>query len=154
VKLNFFGNDGGGGSGGGAALGVIPYIKIPTATGGLGNGRVEWGVILPVSVDLPGEFDLGAMVQLDVRRTDDNDRATADIIHSVTLGHEIAGGVGAYVEYAGLASVSHDREYRGYFDAGLTFKVTGDVQMDAGVRVGLTRGADDLALFAGMSVRF
>lgn len=125
AKINFFGNEGDGPS-----LGIIPYLRIPTATDGLGSGYVEGGGILAFSTDLPAGFDLSAMVQLDVRRTGANDRYTADVVHSASVGHEIAGGVGAFVEYVGIASVSHDEEYRGYFNTGLTWKTSENVQLD------------------------
>jgi hypothetical protein len=32
---------------------VLPYIKLPTAQSGLGNGRVEGGLILPLSFSAP-----------------------------------------------------------------------------------------------------
>ena len=149
AKINFFGNEGDG-----PALGIIPYLRIPSATDGLGSGYVEGGGILAFSTDLPAGFDLSAMIQVDVRRTDGNDRYTADVVHSASVGHEIAGGVGAFVEYVGLASVSHDEEYRGYFNTGLTWKASENVQFDASVQIGLTRGANDLGLFAGMTMRF
>jgi len=37
-------------------MAVLPYLKFPTARSRLGNGKVEGGIILPVSVKLPGGF--------------------------------------------------------------------------------------------------
>ena len=34
------------------ALVLDPFLKLPTATGGLGNGAVEGGLVLPMSYDL------------------------------------------------------------------------------------------------------
>ena len=84
----------------------------------------------------------------------DDDRFVVDFVHTVTVGHTLCGDLNGYVEYAGFANLSHDEEYRGYFDAGLTYGLTADTQLDAGVRVGLTSAADDLGLFAGISLRF
>ena len=39
-------------------------------------------------------------------------------------------------------------------DGGLTLGLTDDLQLDAGVNVGLTRGADDVNPFLGLAVRF
>jgi hypothetical protein len=41
---------------GAVAAAVLPYIKLPTAQSGLGNGRVEGGLILPLSFSAPGGF--------------------------------------------------------------------------------------------------
>jgi hypothetical protein len=53
LKVNLWGDDGGQ-----TAFALLPYVKIPTATGGLGNGAVEGGMILPFAVSLPHDFDL------------------------------------------------------------------------------------------------
>src|ERR1019366_5505281 len=56
AKVNFWGNDGGE-----TAFGLITDLKLPTAAQGLGNGAVEGTILLPVSVELGGGWDLGAM---------------------------------------------------------------------------------------------
>ncbi|MBI2756729.1 MAG: transporter [Chloroflexi bacterium] len=152
LKVNLWGNDAF--WEGGTALAVMPYVTFPTASDGLGAGAMEGGVIVPFAAALPGGFDLGAMVQFDLARSAADDRYVVDLIHTVTMGHELIGDLAGYVEYAGFANLSHDEGYRGYFDAGLTYALTRDVQLDAGVRVGLTRAADDVGLFLGASVRF
>lgn len=50
LKLNLWGNDGGR-----TAAAVMPFVGVPTASGGVGSGGVEGGVVLPLSVALPGE---------------------------------------------------------------------------------------------------
>lgn len=152
LKVNLWGNDAF--EEGDTALAVMPYVTFPTASDGLGAGAMEGGVILPFAVSLPGGFDLGAMVQLDFARSAADDRYVVDLVHTVTVGHDLIGDLAGYVEYAGFANLNHDEGYRGYLDTGLTYALTRDVQLDAGVRVGLTRAADDLGVFVGVSLRF
>lgn len=149
LKVNLWGNDDGD-----TALAVMPYITFPTAADGLGASGVEGGIILPFAAALPGGFALGAMVQLDFAKSSDDSRYTADLVHTVTLGHALVGDLSGYIEYAGLANLSHEEKYRAYFDAGLTYGLSPDIQLDAGVRVGLTEATDDLGVFAGISLRF
>ena len=40
-----------------------------------------------------------------------------------------------------------------YFDTGVTHALSKDMQLDAGITVGLSRRADDLTVFAGLSFR-
>ncbi len=37
---------------------------------------------------------------------------------------------------------------------GLTYLITSDVQLDGGALIGLTRAADDLVVFTGITIRF
>lgn len=147
LKANLFGNDEPG-----PALALMPFVKLPTADEGLGNGNVEGGLIVPLAIPLAPGWNLGTMAELDFNRADG--RTAVDLVHTATLAHELTDDVGLYVEYAGFAALSGGDRYRGYFDAGLTLALSRDLQLDAGVRVGLTAAADDLGLFTGISVRF
>lgn len=44
--------------------------------------------------------------------------------------------------------------YEGLLSGGLTFLVNEDLQWDVGALYGLTRAADDLSVFAGVTVRY
>ena len=48
LKVNLWGNDGGT-----TAFAVMPFVKFPTNTAGLGNKQVEGGIIFPLAVRFP-----------------------------------------------------------------------------------------------------
>jgi hypothetical protein len=149
LKINLWGNDGGD-----TALAVMPFVTLPTGHGEVGAAACEGGVIVPLSIALPADFDLGLMAEFDFNRSRADNRYVVDFVHTATLSHSIIGELSGYVEYAGFANLNHDVGYRGYFDTGLTFKLTPDIQLDCGVRVGLTKAADDLGMFTGISWRY
>ena len=66
----------------------------------------------------------------------------------------IVGKLGGYVEFFSLVSAERGADWIGTVDAGLTYALTDDIQLDAGVNVGVTRAADDINLFFGISMRF
>ena len=45
-------------------------------------------------------------------------------------------------------------DFRGILGVGATYALTEDTVLDAGVNIGLTGDADDVNLFAGITVRF
>src|ERR1035441_8067099 len=47
------------------AVALLPYIKLPTAQSGLGNGKGEGGLILPISFGAPGGFTVIVMPEGD-----------------------------------------------------------------------------------------
>jgi len=132
----------------------MPFVKFPTASDRVGNDEFEGGLIAPLAVALPEGFSLGLMAEIDVNRSGDDKRYVLDFVHTATIAHELIGDLSGYLEYAGFANLNGDEDYRGYFDAGLTLAVTEDLQLDAGVRMGLTEAAEDLGVFAGISRRF
>lgn len=52
-----------------------------------------------------------------------------------------------------LASAERGSHWQATADFGLTYALTEDVQLDGGVNVGLTRAAEDVNPFLGLSVR-
>jgi hypothetical protein len=149
LKANLWGNDGGR-----SAFAVMPYVKVPTASDELGNDEWEGGVILPLSVALSEEWTMGMMAEFDFLRDGADDSYVVDFVHSVTVGRPIVGELGGYIEYAGFYNLNADEDYRGYFDAGVTYGLSENVQLDAGVRVGLTEAAEDFGVFSGIAWRY
>jgi hypothetical protein len=147
LKINFWGNDGGP-----SAFGLMPFIKWPTNQHGLGNRSVEGGLIVPYARTLPGGWDLGAMTELDVVRNDTDTGYTTEWVNTVTVGHELTGPAGFYVELASARAARGTD--RATFDFGLTYGLGKHVQFDLGANLGLTRAADDLTVFTGLSLRF
>jgi hypothetical protein len=149
LKINVWGNDGGM-----TAMAVMPYLKAPTNQDHLGNKNVEGGVILPVAVALPMGFDMAAMTQLDVLRDEGERNYHAESFNSATFGHKVIAELNIYVEFAARVDLRKGSRWQGYTDAGFTYGVTENIQMDIGVNVGVTRPAVDVNPFIGMSVRF
>ncbi len=149
LKVNLWGNDGGP-----TALGLMPYVKWPTARGQLGNGSVEGGLILPMAVELPYGWDAGGMAQFDLVRDATGPRYHLEFVQSVTFGHRIVGKLAGYVEFYSSFSAERGAAWVATADVGLTYSLTANLKIDAGVNFGVTRAADDLALFTGLSWRF
>jgi hypothetical protein len=149
LKMNFWGNDGGD-----TAFGVMPLVKFPTNQDELGNSAVEGGIIFPLAIGLPGDFGLGAMTEVDFVRNEKNSGYHEEFINSITVGHAIAGELSGYVEFFSAVSTERDAAWAGTFDFGFTYKPAPNVQLDAGLNIGLTRSADDLNPFIGISVRY
>lgn len=149
VKFNLWGNDDGD-----TAFALLPYVKLPTADDSVGNGRVEGGILLPLAIKLPAEFDLAVMAEFDVLRNPQNSRYVGDFLHSASLSREIVGPLAGFVEYVGQQRLSGAQPYRATLNAGLTYGVSDDLQLDGGVGYGLNDAADDLRLFTGLAIRF
>lgn len=149
LKLNLWGNDGGP-----TAFALMPFIKLPTGDHSLTNDHLEAGLIIPFAAELPAGFSLGLMAEFDLVRSEDNNSYELDFVHTAVLGRDIVGPLAAFIEYVGVAGTDPDLDYRATFNTGLTFALSPDAQLDAGVRLGLTDHAEDFAFFAGLSIRY
>ena len=149
LKINFWGNDGGD-----TAFAAMPFVKFPTSQDDLGNGAFEGGIIFPLAVALPREWGMGVMTQFDFTEDGDGSGYHPEFINTITFGHDIVGNLAGYVEFFSLVSTDRDSDWIGTFDLGLTYALTEDIQLDTGVNFGVTRSADDVNPFLGVSWRF
>lgn len=143
LKHNLWGNDGGT-----TALALMPFITLPSAKRGLGADGVEFGLIVPLSIKISDNIDLGLMTEIDALR--EGDRYRASYINSVTVGFGLTDQLGFYTELY----TEHDRNWIVTGDTGLTYSIGENAQIDAGANLGLTDAADDIGLFLGISRRF
>ena len=149
TKINLWGNDGGP-----TALAVMPFVKIPTARDGIGNGATEGGVIFPFAMELPCDWGLGAQLEVDHNQDSGSTDYHQELISTITVSHDIVGKLGGYVELFSNVSNENHSAWIATFDFGFTYAVTRDIQLDAGMNIGLTDAADDFNPFIGLSMRY
>lgn len=147
LKYNLFGNDGG------FAVGLLPHVKIPTAAEGLGNGKVEGGLMVNAGGELRDGFYLGGTLQLNGGKNEGSDDHRFEVVSSIAPYVRLVGGLWGYVEFYNEVATEHGSPWVATVDAGLTYLVTPDVQLDLGANVGVTDAADDLNPFLGVSAR-
>ncbi len=73
---------------------------------------------------------------------------------SASFGYEWTEKLGTYYEVAGRFNTGDSRGDIGVLGTGFTYKITKNVQLDAGINFGVTRAADRVNPFLGLSARF
>jgi hypothetical protein len=124
------------------AVAVLPYVKIPTNSGGVGNDSVEGGVIVPMQTQLIGGFDFAAMVELAMLRNAANDGHDGHWFASAYLSRQLFGKIGLYGE-AALAKSTGGEPWEGTVGFGATLAVTENAWWDFAVYRGVSSGAAD-----------
>ena len=145
-KRNLWGNDGGG-----TAFALMPYVKLPTNTDDLGNDSVEGGIIAPFALELSGGWGFAAMTEVALVRNDADDDHDITWLNTATVSRDLGERWGTFWEVAVEAGAGKPAAT---FNTGVTYAVSADVQLDAGLFLGLTRAAPDLTAFAGFTSRF
>jgi len=149
LKINLWGDDSGK-----TAFALLPYVTFPTSTDHLENNEVEGGVIFPLAVSLPHDFDLSLETAVSIIENADNDGYHEEFIASASLDHQIIGKLSGFVEfYRNFTTESHS-SWVGTADTGLEYLVTKNIQLDLDCYFGVTRAAADFNPFCGITVRF
>jgi hypothetical protein len=149
LKINVLGDEHGA-----LAVAFLPYVKLPTAQSGLGNRKVEGGLILPISFIAPGDFTVivapeGAYLK---DSADSGYRCTFDFL--INVSHPLDKRWTFYTELF-TAQSFQGRETPVYtLDEALTYALSSSLQLDFGGNFSLNAVAPKSQLFAGLSQRF
>jgi len=149
LKINLWGDDGGK-----TAFALLPFATFPTATDHLGNNAVEGGMILPLAVKLPEDFDLSLETAASYMKNNDGGGYHEEFIASASVDHNLIGKLSGYVEFYSDFSTESHSGWIGTADAGLELLVTENMQLDCGCNFGVTHAAEQFNPFAGITVRF
>ena len=148
LKANCWGNDGGDTSGG-----VVVYVKTPTASHTIGNGKTEGNLLFLYQTALPAQVVFGVNAGVGVV-VDDTERYQAEPSLSLSVSRTLIGPLSGYFELFGAVPTRQSTDWIGTLDVGLTVMLGKNAQFDTGVNFGLTRAADNQDLFVGLSMRF
>ena len=142
-------------SAGPLTLAVEPYVKLPTARRGIGNRKVEEGIILPVTYTLKNGFAVFVAPEADRLADSDGDGFHANIIGTAGFGIPIGSKVNAYAE------LWADRNFdpAGHFtqasaDVALAYRPEPSLQLDVGANFGMNALTADIQLTGGISKAF
>jgi hypothetical protein len=149
LKHNLWGNDEGS-----TALALMPYVKLPTANGDLGNGEFEAGLIVPLGFDGPAGWSFGVMAEVDLVSDENGSGYQPKLLFSATGSHELTQTTGIFLELVGILTPESGDEQEAYFNCGMTWALSKTWQFDGGIRVGLTGASNDLTPFLGISTKY
>ncbi len=124
------------------AIALLPYVKLPTNSGGVGNDSVEGGIIVPLQTELVGGFNFAAMGGLDFLRNDNDDGYDTHWFASASVSRRILKTIGIYGE-ATMAKSSGSAPWAGTMGVGATLNVSESVWWDYAIYRGLSSGATD-----------
>ena len=151
AKLNLTGENG-------ERIGVAitPYVKIPTAPSGLGNGAVEAGVQAPISVALPAKFTVNFDPEIDLLKDGSGDGRHANIVNLINLSHPagpltLAAEAWSDVNFDPAGTVT---QYTADFSVAWVPARAPNLQFDGGVNLGLNRVTPGVQAYVGVSRRF
>ncbi|HEX3942598.1 MAG TPA: transporter [Rhizomicrobium sp.] len=136
-------------------LGFVPYVKLPTARDGIGNGAVEAGVSVPVNITLSDVWSLGFSPEFDALKDASVDGRHFNTSQTVVVGYALPGDVTLNAELWGDWNDDPAGAPTQYsLDFAAAKLLTKTFQIDGGVNFGLNRATPDVQLYAGLATKF
>jgi hypothetical protein len=152
AKLNLWGNDTFT-KPGASALALFPFAVLPTDRhNGISPDFAEAGLIVPYALKLAEKLSLGINAGATWVKAEAGSSYHAEYLASASLGVEWSETLGTYYEVAGRFKGAGGDEV--ILGTGVTYRLSKNVQLDAGVNFGITPAADRLNPFVGLAVRF
>jgi hypothetical protein len=136
------------------ALVLDPFLKLPTAGTGLGNGVVEGGMVMPLAYDLGNTWSLATTPEVDLLLNASGSGHHANLVDVVGLGKSFGAlALGAEIWTSqNLDPAGATSQYS--FDIDAAWLAGNDTQFDGGINLGLSRATPDLEIYFGISRRF
>ena len=135
-------------------VGFIPFVKLPTAKHGIGNGKVESGLAVPLSLPV-GSATLTLGPELDLLADGDGSGRHPALVNLANISATVA----PRLTLAGELWSNFNLDPAGTIkqasaDLAAAYAVSERFQLDAGANFGLTRDTSDVELYFGASARF
>ncbi len=149
-KVNLFGNDGGD-----QALGLLGFVKVPTAAPGVGNGTTEFFLNMPFVTALPRKVSLTIEPSFNLVRNLNKPGYQGDpqVILNVSrpvLVPSVTASLGLALDFP----ADHNVGTRHTLGPALQWLVTPALQLDAGLYVGVSKAAPDYNPYVGIAFRY
>ncbi len=152
TKVNLVGDDGGD-----LSVAIEPWVKAPTAPLGVGNGAVEAGVLAPIQINLPANWQLSLDPELDVLADAAGNGHHANAVSLVSLGYPVSKEVTVFGEVWGDANLDPSgRVFQASADVAASWipAKTPTLQIDGGLNFGLNRATPGVQVYVGVSHRW
>lgn len=147
-KYNLRGNDG-------EAFGmaIMPMLKAPTNTGGIGNNKWEPSMAVPLAWSVESGWTFLILPQVDLRKNADDSGMHVEYNYPLNISRNIAGPVDGFADL--VMHTSNDRAFpmTSYWGTGLMLRDGANAQYDIGCNFGLNQDTPDFNIYLGWSFR-
>jgi hypothetical protein len=133
---------------------VVPYVKIPTAHGNLGNDEVEYGASTAIQHQF-GPWTVTTNPEVDILKNANNHNEHAQFQDVFNVGYQLTPKVNVSGELWGLYDFEPIGGVQQYSaDIAASYLIASDLSVDGGLNFGLNKQTPGVQVYAGFSKRF
>ena len=136
------------------ALGLLPFVKLPTAQSPIGSEEPDGGLVGLASFALPGDVDLDVNAGVVALGQRDPGGILVQALVSASVSYPLSKRLRGFAEFFFATREERQAKDQAGIHAGILYVLTPSFALDASVLTSLFGQAPDYGLRAGMSVRF
>lgn len=134
---------------------LIPFVKIPTASHSIGNGKVEGGLAVPLNTAVGKSLTLTLGPEMDLLADTDGNGYHPAVTNLINLGWSATSRLSLSAELWNNQNFDRAGTVGQWSaDASAAFLANNRVQLDVGGNFGLNRATPKVELYGGVSVLF
>lgn len=136
-------------------MAVVPQMTVPTGSSSTTSGEVLGGLNWLYGWDLSERVSTAGSTQFNRALDETTNSSYTEWAQSWTVGYGLTDKLGGYTEYFGFFPAGADTvRPQHYFNGGLTYSISDDIQWDIRAGKGLNDAADDYFVGTGLVIRF
>ena len=138
---------------GATALGIRPFIEIPTVRNGVGEEDVEAGLSGLFAIMFSEKVELEVMSEIDLAKNEEGSGYHAEYFNTASLSYEWTPKISTYLE---VATLYGNEGPSGIVNlgVGVWYYINENLVLDFGSNFGVTEAADRINPWIGISKRF
>jgi hypothetical protein len=136
------------------SLGVQPFVKLPAAEEPIDSGKTDFGLLVLASFLLPGRLSLDVNAGMAAIGHASPDGYLLQAQAALGLSRDVTEAVTLFTDLFYASRADRDGRNSLGLDAGVIWRPTRDVALDASVVTSLIGQGPDWAVRAGVSIRF
>ncbi len=137
------------------SIGLIPYVKLPTARIGIGDGAIEAGLVSVIKYQISKSTSLSMGPEVDALRNADSFGRHANFANLLNLSTSLAHNLSISEEVWADWNLDPSGTVRqSSFDESLAWSYNNRSQLDIGINLGLNRTTPAVQLYIGLSKEF
>ena len=134
---------------------LVPFVKLPTASKRIGNGKAEGGVVVPLSWAIgDSPLSLSSSPEIDLIADGDGHGYHLAGAGTLSLGITASDRLSLAAELWTGWDWDEDTTRQASIGTNAAYKITSELQIDAQLDFGLTRDSADVEIAGGVSMRF
>jgi outer membrane putative beta-barrel porin/alpha-amylase len=136
------------------SLAVFPFVKLPVTEPPIGSGKTDFGALLLASFSLPWQLSLDVDAGLAAVGQSRPGGYLLQALVVAGLSRDVVEGLALFTDVAYASRDERGSRDSVVLDAGVLWRATRDVALDASVVTSLAGPGPDWAVRGGVSVRF